>query len=523
MLFHCSLMQPARGSDPMSYDTYREHTRIWVSCLFFPAGAVQEQDLHFEFGHLLEQLLVTVGGGALEVLWEFTSSFGPCAVLPADLVSSLSSFVDFRFRYLSLLSFLGFKSGLTLSLLTFAPRPSFPTSSTSNPFFLHVWPINFESVEVTWSLAGLPEWVPPQADLQHVGPPDAEVKPGSSEPRPMRSADEWCELLDIAMTKGEVEKVLAEIEEALQLKKSDGSFVFSKSNGRQKLQNKLKRAKARSTAGPLEVKELEPEREMLEVAVEDAEAGDQESEAVQIVSNLGQMDDDGYLGGEVCLFSCLSTVGKGKVQWDGWQRPPIFPTSSTKVTMVSPIFLGVRFCHGSAGRSAKSPVMSSCAVRALGHALGHVLTMKGGVWAWSLEPFVPRWKKPNFWMVRVIQFQWKSEGETGKLSIFGAPQFLRDSHVSLVLLMLSHVFPWLKDTGTGASRGRKFRRSFREERTCEPKKELMPKPNFCVDSMVEMWWSFTFGSRSAWKFQYIAQSNLSDAKHDFHMWHSQRM
>ena len=53
---------------------------------------------------------------------------------------------------------------------------------------------------------------------------------------------------------------------------------------------------------------------MLEVAVEDAEAGDQESEAVQIVSNLGQMDDDGYLGGEVCLFSCLSTVGKGKVQ-----------------------------------------------------------------------------------------------------------------------------------------------------------------------------------------------------------------
>ena len=68
MLFHCSLMQPARGSDPMSYDTYREHTRIWVSCLFFPAGAVQEQDLHFEFGHLLEQLLVTVGGGALEVL-----------------------------------------------------------------------------------------------------------------------------------------------------------------------------------------------------------------------------------------------------------------------------------------------------------------------------------------------------------------------------------------------------------------------------------------------------------------------
>ena len=71
------------------------------------------------------------GGGALEVLWEFTSSFGPCAVLPADLVSSLSSFVDFRFRYLSLLSFLGFKSGLTLSLLTFAPHPSFPTSSTS--------------------------------------------------------------------------------------------------------------------------------------------------------------------------------------------------------------------------------------------------------------------------------------------------------------------------------------------------------------------------------------------------------
>lgn len=47
----------------MSYDTYREHTRIWVSCLFFPAGAVQEQDLHFEFGYLLEQLLVTVGGG----------------------------------------------------------------------------------------------------------------------------------------------------------------------------------------------------------------------------------------------------------------------------------------------------------------------------------------------------------------------------------------------------------------------------------------------------------------------------
>ena len=156
--------------------------------------------------------------------------------------------------------------------------------------------------------------MPPQADLQHVGPPDAEVKPGSAEPRPMRSADEWCELLDIAMTKGEVEKVLAEIEEALQLKKSDGSFVFSKSNGRPKLQNKLKRAKARSTAGPLEVKEPEPEREMLEVAVEDAEAGDQESEAVQIVSNLGQMDDDGYLGREVCLFSCLSTVGKGKVQ-----------------------------------------------------------------------------------------------------------------------------------------------------------------------------------------------------------------
>lgn len=133
----------------------------------------------------------------------------------------------------------------------------------------------------------------------------------------MRSADEWCEVLDIAMTKGEVEKVLAEIEEALQLKKSDGSFVFSKSNGRQKLQNKLKRAKARST-GPLEAKDPEPEREMLEVApqtaVEDGEPGDQESEAVQIVSNLGQMDDDGYLGGEVYLFSCLTTVGKDKVQ-----------------------------------------------------------------------------------------------------------------------------------------------------------------------------------------------------------------
>ena len=56
-----------------------------------------------------------------------------------------------------------------------------------------------------------------------------------------------------------------------------------------------------------------------------------------------------------------------------------FPNIFYQGYHVSPIFLGVRFCHGSAGRSAKSPVMSSCAVRALGHALGHVLTMKGGV------------------------------------------------------------------------------------------------------------------------------------------------
>ena len=100
--------------------------------------------------------------------------------------------------------------------------------------------------------------------MQHVGPPDVEVRPGSGETCPMRSADEWC---------------------------------------------------------PPEVKESELEREML------GTVANLEITAVESVSNLGQMDGDGYLGGEVCLFSCLTTVGKDKVK-DIWQRPLFFPTFS---------------------------------------------------------------------------------------------------------------------------------------------------------------------------------------------------
>lgn len=91
-------------------------------------------------------------------------------------------------------------------------------------------------------------------------------------------------------------------------------------------------------------------------------------------------------------------------------------------------------------------------------------------WCVSMKPraFCASLEETKFLLVRVIEFQWKSEGETGKLSIFWAPQFLRDSHVSLVLLMLANVFPWLNDTSIGASRGG----SFMGERTCKPKKEF---------------------------------------------------
>ena len=115
---------------------------------------------------------------------------------------------------------------------------------------------------------------------------------------PLRSADEWCDLLDVAVN-SELTNVIAAIEEALQEKRSDGSFVLNKSNGRNKLQNKLKRAKARNiTKVEEESKEASSEldhlarQETSEAKVEEDVVEDQ----VENVSGLGQMDLDGYHG-----------------------------------------------------------------------------------------------------------------------------------------------------------------------------------------------------------------------------------
>lgn len=116
--------------------------------------------------------------------------------------------------------------------------------------------------------------------------------------QPSRSADEWCELLDVAVN-GELTNVIAGIEEALQEKRSDGSFVLNKSNGRNKLQNKLKRAKGRNiTKVEEESKEASPEldhlarQETSEAKVEDEVLEDD----VENIAGLGEMDLDGYHG-----------------------------------------------------------------------------------------------------------------------------------------------------------------------------------------------------------------------------------
>lgn len=115
------------------------------------------------------------------------------------------------------------------------------------------------------------------------------------------SVDELCARFDTAVASSDPAAVLDAtrgIEEALKAVCSDGSFKIGKSGGRSRLQNKLKRAKARSVGSEKEVaSEACSNKEQSSIAPIDAPPEYAEDTATTTVpAGHGPLDGDGYHG-----------------------------------------------------------------------------------------------------------------------------------------------------------------------------------------------------------------------------------
>lgn len=145
-------------------------------------------------------------------------------------------------------------------------------------------------------LAAACESVPTPQDVAELVPDAPNLVPDVAEQAPKLSVEELSELLD-STDYLELTSAVASVDEALQVKDEVGSFVISKQNGRPKLQNKLKRAKARLAAmspGAQPLKEEAPR------AAEEVEATCEDymevSEDGRELSGSGGLDVDGYHG-----------------------------------------------------------------------------------------------------------------------------------------------------------------------------------------------------------------------------------
>ena len=150
------------------------------------------------------------------------------------------------------------------------------------------------------------EKLPAIPAVQHEAPdiPELPEPTESTESEPSAKSvpcvEDLCSLLDSA-SDGEMANAITSIEEALQMKDVAGAFLINKQNGRQRLQNKLKRAKARladilakcAEATTQPHSEVQESQISQQVKTEDYEEqpGTGESRC-----GCGPIDNDGYHG-----------------------------------------------------------------------------------------------------------------------------------------------------------------------------------------------------------------------------------
>ena len=155
--------------------------------------------------------------------------------------------------------------------------------------------LSFSQWATEWAveLAAVSESMPTPQDVAELAPAP-NLLPDVAELAPKLSVEELSQLLESSGYQ-EMMSAVASVEEALQIKDEAGSFLISKQNGRPKLQNKLKRVKARladMSPGPQPSKEEAPRAsDEVEMSCEEyMEVSDRE------LSGSGCLDVDGYHG-----------------------------------------------------------------------------------------------------------------------------------------------------------------------------------------------------------------------------------
>jgi len=139
------------------------------------------------------------------------------------------------------------------------------------------------------------------------------------------SSEELCAKFDASRDdQDELQRLVCEAEAALEAKASDGSFMITKSMGRQKLQHKLKRVKLSITAHLAQTrderqKEVEREAPVADSVTEDAQMIIQYDEADDIPElgyGCGAQDADGYHG-------ILHLPGQRELDFKKYQLPSL--------------------------------------------------------------------------------------------------------------------------------------------------------------------------------------------------------
>ncbi|CAJ1408069.1 unnamed protein product [Effrenium voratum] len=147
---------------------------------------------------------------------------------------------------------------------------------------------NFRSFSEPFSFV---EWAEQAAEQSRARRSEFESREKPAEPTEQaatvaKTADEICKLLD-GSTATELQAAIAAAEEALREKLPDGSFRISKNQGRARLQNRLKRAKAKLSEEPVAKLDAQSAQPEVQYEPETSPAGP---------AGCGPLDTDGYHG-----------------------------------------------------------------------------------------------------------------------------------------------------------------------------------------------------------------------------------